>query len=43
VLLCYDGSVAGRRWSGPERASLAEHVNCCALIAVNEANDPPSG
>ena len=28
---------AGRRWwSGPERASLAERVNCCVFIAVTE-------
>jgi nucleotide-binding universal stress UspA family protein len=32
----YPKSTGGRWWSGPERASLAERVNCCVFIAVNE-------
>jgi nucleotide-binding universal stress UspA family protein len=36
----YPKSAGGRWWSGPERASLAERVDCCVLIAVNEANSP---
>jgi nucleotide-binding universal stress UspA family protein len=32
--------VSGRRWwSGPERQSLAESVDCAVLIAVNVEND----
>jgi len=34
----YPKALGGRWWSGPERASLAERVNCCVLIAVSEAN-----
>jgi nucleotide-binding universal stress UspA family protein len=34
----YPKSSGGRWWSGSERASLAERVNCCVFIAVNEAN-----
>jgi len=34
----YPKAAGGRWWSGPERASLAERVNCCVLIAVSEAN-----
>lgn len=37
----YPKSSGGRWWSGPQRASLAERVNCCVFIAVNEANSPP--
>jgi len=37
----YPKPSGGRWWSGSERASLAERVNCCVLIAVNEANNPP--
>jgi nucleotide-binding universal stress UspA family protein len=36
----YPKASGGRWWSGPERASLAERVNCCVLIAVNDANSP---
>jgi nucleotide-binding universal stress UspA family protein len=32
----YPKSTGGRWWSGPERAALAERVNCCVLIAVDE-------
>jgi nucleotide-binding universal stress UspA family protein len=38
----YPKAPGGRWWSGPERASLAERVNCCVLIAVSEANNPPT-
>lgn len=31
----YPNSGGRRWWSGPERASLAEQVNCCILVAVN--------
>jgi nucleotide-binding universal stress UspA family protein len=31
----YPSSEGRRWWSGPERASLAERVNCCIFIAVN--------
>jgi nucleotide-binding universal stress UspA family protein len=34
----YPKPSGGRWWSGSERASLAERVNCCVFIAVNEAN-----
>jgi nucleotide-binding universal stress UspA family protein len=34
----YPKPSGGRWWSGPERASLAERLNCCVFIAVNEAN-----
>jgi len=37
----YPKSSGGRWWSGTERGALAERVNCCVLIAVNEANNPP--
>jgi nucleotide-binding universal stress UspA family protein len=37
----YPKASGGRWWSGSERASLAERVNCCVFIAVNEEN--PSG
>jgi nucleotide-binding universal stress UspA family protein len=36
----YPQAAVGRWWSGPERASLAERVNCCVLIAVNDADNP---
>ena len=36
----YPKAAGGRWWSGTERASLAERVNCCVLIAVNETNSP---
>jgi nucleotide-binding universal stress UspA family protein len=32
----YPQTARGRWWSGPERASLAERLSCCVLIAVNE-------
>jgi nucleotide-binding universal stress UspA family protein len=38
----YPKAPGGRWWSGPERASLAERVSCCVLIAVSEANNPPT-
>jgi len=34
----YPKASGGRWWSGPERAALAECLDCCVLIAVNEAN-----
>ncbi len=35
VVVGHYPSSAGRRWwSGPERGSLAERVNCCVFIAV---------
>jgi nucleotide-binding universal stress UspA family protein len=34
----YPKPSGGRWWSGPERAALAERLNCCVFIAVNEAN-----
>jgi nucleotide-binding universal stress UspA family protein len=37
----YPSSEGRRWWSGPERVSLAERVNCCIFIAVN-ADDAPS-
>jgi nucleotide-binding universal stress UspA family protein len=37
----YPKASGGRWWSGPERASLAERVDCCVLIAVSEANHAP--
>jgi nucleotide-binding universal stress UspA family protein len=39
----YPKPSGGRWWSGPERASLAERVNCCVFIAVNEASNAPAG
>jgi len=35
----YPKAPGGRWWSGPERASLAERVNCCVFIAVNDPDD----
>jgi nucleotide-binding universal stress UspA family protein len=32
----YPKSTGGRWWSGSGRASLAERLNCCVLIAVRE-------
>jgi nucleotide-binding universal stress UspA family protein len=32
----YPKPIGGRWWSGPERASLAERVTCCVLIAIGE-------
>lgn len=32
----YPKPTGGRWWSGPERASLAERVNCCVMIAMSE-------
>ena len=37
----YPSSEGRRWWSGPDRASLAERVNCCIFIAVN-ADDAPA-
>jgi len=42
VLLCYDGSEAGRRAlkRGPQqRAALAERVGCCVFIAVSAESE----
>jgi nucleotide-binding universal stress UspA family protein len=36
----YPSSEGRRWWSGPERASLAEQVNCCIFIAVNADGTP---
>jgi nucleotide-binding universal stress UspA family protein len=36
----YPKRLGGRWWSGPERASLAEGLDCCLFIAVNETNAP---
>jgi nucleotide-binding universal stress UspA family protein len=33
----YPKPTGGRWWSGAERGSLAERLNCCVLIAVSEA------
>jgi nucleotide-binding universal stress UspA family protein len=33
----YPRAAGGRWWSGPERQSLAERVNCAVLIAVDES------
>jgi len=38
----YPKSSGGRWWSGRERASLAERLDCCVFIAGNEAH-PNSG
>ena len=32
----YPRSTGGRWWSGPDRQTLAERVNCAVLIAVDE-------
>jgi nucleotide-binding universal stress UspA family protein len=32
----YPKSTGGRWWSGPERAALAERVNCSVLIAIGD-------
>ena len=37
----YPQTTRGRWWSGPERASLAERLNCCVLIAMDAAANPP--
>lgn len=36
----YPRATGGRWWSGPDRQSLAERVNCAVLIAVVEAHEP---
>jgi hypothetical protein len=36
----YPKRPGGRWWSGPERASLAEGLDCCLFIAVNETTAP---
>ena len=41
IVIGHYPSPEGRRWwSGPERASLAEQVNCCIFIAVNADGTP---
>ncbi|MDP8985142.1 MAG: universal stress protein [Pseudomonadota bacterium] len=41
IVIGHYPSPEGRRWwSGPERASLAERVNCCIFVAVNADSDP---
>jgi nucleotide-binding universal stress UspA family protein len=41
IVIGHYPSPEGRRWwSGPERASLAEQVNCCIFIAVNADSAP---
>ena len=38
----YPRASGGRWWSGPERASLAERVNCCVFIAISDTNSTPA-
>ena len=37
VVGLYPRPAGGRWWSGPDRQSLAERVNCAVLIAVDDA------
>ena len=37
VVGLYPRASGGRWWSGPDRQSLAERVNCAVLIAVDDA------
>jgi nucleotide-binding universal stress UspA family protein len=37
VLGNYPRAAGGRWWSGPERQSLAEQVNCAVLVAAGDA------
>ena len=37
----YPKPSGGRWWSGPERAALAECLDCCVFIAVGEAKAQP--
>jgi nucleotide-binding universal stress UspA family protein len=40
VLGHYPQPSGGYWWSGSQRASLAERVNCCVFVAVNAADEP---
>jgi nucleotide-binding universal stress UspA family protein len=41
VVGLYPRPAGGRWWSGPDRQSLAERVNCAVFIAVDDAKPAP--
>jgi nucleotide-binding universal stress UspA family protein len=42
VLGHYPQPSGGFWWSGPQRISLAERVNCCVFVAVESPSDSPA-